>query len=57
VDVAYLIPIAAGNFAYIGATDLLPELTTDPSLASKLWSALAFATGLGAIAVAAALGG
>jgi zinc and cadmium transporter len=56
LDVAYLIPIAAGNFAYIGATDLLPELTTDPSLASKATTALAFAAGLGAIAVAAALG-
>lgn len=56
MDVAYLIPIAAGNFAYIGATDLLPELTTDPSLVSKAWSIAAFTVGLGAIAVAAALG-
>ena len=27
VNVVFLVPFAAGNFAYIGATDLLPELT------------------------------
>jgi zinc and cadmium transporter len=46
VDVVFLVPFAAGNFAYIAATDLLPELTTEPALATKASSGAAFATGL-----------
>lgn len=26
IDVAFLIPFAAGNFLYIGASDLIPEI-------------------------------
>jgi len=46
VDVVFLVPFAAGNFTYIGATDLLPELTTSPALATKASSGVAFAAGL-----------
>lgn len=55
-DVVYLVPIAAGNFAYIGATDLIPELTTDPVLRNKVVAMASFAVGLGAIAAATAFG-
>lgn len=27
IDVSFLVPFAAGNFLYIGASDLVPELT------------------------------
>ncbi len=46
VDILFLGPFAAGNFAYIGATDLLPELTTDPALDSKVIGFAAFVSGL-----------
>ena len=55
VDVVFLVPFAAGNFAYIGSTDLLPELTTDPALTSKLAGGVAFAAGLAILWAAAAL--
>ena len=47
VDIVFLVPFAAGNFTYIGATDLLPELTTDPALDNKAASFAAFLGGLG----------
>ncbi len=53
VDIIFLVPFAAGNFAYIGATDLLPELTTDPALTSKASSFAAFLAGLGILWLAA----
>lgn len=56
IDTAYLIPVAAGNFAYIGATDLIPELTTDPAALSKTVAIAAFAVGLLAIALAVTVG-
>jgi zinc and cadmium transporter len=34
-DVWFLVPIAAGNFIYIGATDLVPELTGHRNLAGN----------------------
>jgi zinc and cadmium transporter len=33
VDVAYLIPFAAGNFVYIAAADLVPEVNRRPRAA------------------------
>jgi zinc and cadmium transporter len=35
VDVAYLIPFAAGNFIYIAAADLVPEVNRHPSLGAN----------------------
>lgn len=46
VDIVFLVPFAAGNFAYIGATDLLPELTTAAALTSKATAFAAFLVGL-----------
>ena len=53
VDIVFLVPFAAGNFAYIGATDLLPELTTDPALTNKVTGVAAFLSGLAILWVAA----
>jgi zinc and cadmium transporter len=46
VDVAVLIPFAAGNFIYIAATDLLPEITTSPTAKHKAVLTAGFALGL-----------
>mgnify|MGYP001811648628 CR=1 FL=1 len=56
LDVAFLIPFAAGNFLYIAASDLIPHLTTGPRCreAEDLWEPMrdrlenvgAFAAGL-----------
>ena len=54
VDVVFLVPFAAGNFAYIGATDLLPELTTDPAFTNKLTGFAAFSSGLAVLWLASA---
>lgn len=35
VNVAYLIPFAAGSFLYIGATDLVPEVNKETTLRSN----------------------
>lgn len=56
VDIVFLVPFAAGNFAYIGATDLLPELTTDAAVTSKVTSFAAFFLGLAILWFAAGLG-
>ena len=53
VDVIFLVPFAAGNFAYIGATDLLPELTTETALTSKIVGFVGFVAGLGLLWAAA----
>ncbi len=55
VDIVFLVPFAAGNFAYIGATDLLPELTTDPVLSNKIAGFGSFLVGLAVLWVAAGL--
>ena len=55
VNVVFLVPFAAGNFAYIGATDLLPELTTDPALTNKAVNFAAFVVALGVLWAAAGL--
>lgn len=56
VDVAVLVPFAAGNFIYIALADLLPEITTSPSPQRKVMHTACFAGGLlllGAVAVLA----
>jgi zinc and cadmium transporter len=65
VDVALLLPFAAGNFVYIAAADLVPQLTSPvgcetaveraPSLRDRLEQTLAFAIGLAALLVTASL--
>lgn len=43
---AYLIPIAAGGFLYIGASDLLPEIRQENKASKVVWSFIAFVLGI-----------
>jgi zinc and cadmium transporter len=53
LDVALLLPFAAGNFLYIGASDLLPQLRSE-ALGEELVQFAAFCTGLLVLGVLAA---
>ena len=44
---AFLLPFAAGNFLYIAATDLVPEILRHPRLRGGLLHLTSFAAGLG----------
>jgi zinc and cadmium transporter len=65
IDVEFLLPFAAGNFVYIAAADLVPQITSPIECATtaertlalreKLEQTLAFATGLAALLVTALL--
>jgi zinc and cadmium transporter len=46
VDVTLLVPFAAGNFIYIGASDLVPEVNKHHSVSVNLVNFLSFASGL-----------
>jgi zinc and cadmium transporter len=46
LDVDFLVPFAAGNFLYIGASDLVPEVNKHRSGRSSAIHFLAFASGL-----------
>jgi zinc and cadmium transporter len=46
VDVTVLVPFAAGNFIYIGASDLVPEVNKHHSILVNLVNFLSFAAGL-----------
>lgn len=46
LDVAVLLPFAAGNFLYIALADLVPELTTSPSPHEKVVHTMGFGIGL-----------
>lgn len=46
LDIAFLLPFAAGNFIYIGATDLVPELNEHESAGANIVNYLAFIVGL-----------
>ncbi|HZD51749.1 MAG TPA: ZIP family metal transporter [Woeseiaceae bacterium] len=56
VDVTWLIPFAAGNFLYIGASDLVPEVNRNTNFRSRGVSLLAFLFGLGVLLAAAVKG-
>lgn len=56
IDVAVLVPFAAGNFIYIAMADLVPQLTTDPGARAKTRHTLAFIAGLGLMYGAAFIG-
>ena len=49
-DVGFLLPLAAGNFTYIAAVDLVPEITPQRNLRTSLLHFAAFAVGLGLLA-------
>lgn len=47
LDVSFLLPFAAGNFLYIGAADLVPEINKHHRARTNLEHLAAFALGLG----------
>ncbi|MBF6354940.1 ZIP family metal transporter [Nocardia higoensis] len=49
IDVAVLVPFAAGNFVYIAVADLLPEITTSPIPREKIVHTASFGFGLAAL--------
>lgn len=53
VEVTVLVPFAAGNFVYIGASDLIPQLTTAERLQDKLVHTMALLLGLGILLLTA----
>jgi zinc and cadmium transporter len=54
-EVTWLLPFAAGNFVYIAAADLLPELTEYPEAGRKLLLTTMFMLGLGLLLIVAIL--
>lgn len=56
-DVQWLVPVAAGNFLYIGASDLVPEVNQTHSLRTSGLHFVLFAGGLALLSVLAAIGG
>lgn len=56
VEVAYLLPFAAGNFVYIAAADLVPELASEATTRSKVETTLALVAGLAILLAATAIG-
>ena len=46
IDVSFLIPFAAGNFIYIGASDLIPEIKEHKNLSANIQNFLAFTLGI-----------
>jgi zinc and cadmium transporter len=46
LDVSFLVPFAAGNFIYIGAADLIPEVRAHADLKANLIHFVAFAAGV-----------
>jgi zinc and cadmium transporter len=54
VDMSYLIPFAAGNFVYIAAADLVPEVNRHPSPVANIVHLLMFLVGAGLLYAAAA---
>lgn len=46
-DVTFLVPLAAGNFLYIAAADLIPEIKREDTLKLNILHFLSFLVGLG----------
>jgi zinc and cadmium transporter len=57
LDVRWLVPLAAGNFLYIGASDLVPEVNKAHSFATSLGHFVMFGAGLGLLFAVAIAGG
>ncbi len=47
LDVAFLVPFAAGNFLYIAASDLVPEVNRHHDLGVNALHFASFAAGIG----------
>jgi zinc and cadmium transporter len=56
-DVAFLVPFGAGNFLYIGASDLVPEVNRPHTLAASLVHFGAFTGGLALLWLLRGVGG
>ena len=46
IDVAFLVPFAAGNFIYIGASDLIPEIKAHADIKANFVHFAAFVMGI-----------
>lgn len=57
VDVSFLVPLAAGNFLYLGATDLVPEIRRHDQAIRNVEHFVAFTAGLGLLLLLAIGGG
>jgi zinc and cadmium transporter len=57
MDVSWLIPFAAGNFLYIGASDLVPEINKSRDRKSAVIHLLSFLLGLAVLLLATVPGG
>jgi zinc and cadmium transporter len=57
IDTAWLLGIAAGNFLYIGASDLIPEVNRERDLWTGVVHFLSFAAGAGILAALRLAGG
>lgn len=57
VEVAPLLPFAAGNFLYIAAVDLIPQLTGHPRAKDKALHSLAFFGGFAILLAVAVVAG
>jgi zinc and cadmium transporter len=57
VDVRWLVPLAAGNFLYIGASDLVPEVNKAHGFGANLVHFVMFAAGLALLFALTAVGG
>ena len=51
IDVAFLVPFAAGNFIYVGASDLVPEVNKHHDLKTNMIHFASFAAGIGLLLV------
>ena len=51
-DVSFLVPFAAGNFIYIGASDLVPEVNKNHGVGENVVHFIAFAAGAGLLLLA-----
>ena len=49
IDVTFLVPFAAGNFIYIAASDLIPEVKHDKVMRNNIVHFAAFAGGVALI--------
>ena len=47
IDVAFLVPFAAGNFIYIGASDLVPEINKHREISANVLDFGSFVAGVG----------
>jgi zinc and cadmium transporter len=47
IDVSFLVPFAAGNFLYIAAADLVPEIKASDTMGRSVAHLVSFAAGLG----------